>query len=88
VEDSERETLFQTQFGFQPGFPGASGGPITQVGTLYEEGGQALFLSPGVQFFFTNDLKGELGVQVPIMKPEHGWVEELVIHVGVTKYFF
>jgi hypothetical protein len=91
-ESAKREALFSTQVlrpptAGPPGGPG-SGGPATNEAVLTEEGGHTLFLSPGVQVFFTKDLKAELGIQVPIIKPDDGWVEGVVFHVGLVKYFF
>ena len=85
---SRRKQLYQTQWGYQPDRPGWSGGPITHETTVREKGGHTLFLSPGLQVFLTRGLKAEFGVQLPIIRPDDGWVEEAVFHVGLTKYFF
>ena len=87
----ERRQLFQTRFGFRPigGGPGAPvGGPETHETTVSEEGGHTLFLSPGIQIFLSKGLKVELGIKVPIIKPDDGWAEEAVFHFGLTKFFF
>jgi hypothetical protein len=92
ADSAERDVLFQTQLG-QPstfGPPWAStpgGGPQTQEGTLTEEGGHTLFLSPGIQLFLPKGFRAEIGVQFPVIEPDDGWVEEFVFHVGIAKYF-
>lgn len=85
-----REQLFQTRV-LRPTAigPGGStpGGPVNQESMVTEQGGHTLFLSPGVQIFFTEGLKMELGAQIPIIRPDEGWVEEVVFHAGLVKYF-
>ena len=34
------------------------------------------------------ELKAEIGLQVPVIRPDDGWVEEVVLHVGLMRYFF
>lgn len=93
ADSAEKSLLFQTQFG-QPstfGPPWArtpGGGPQTRESTVTEEGGQTLFISPGLHFFLPKGLRAELGVQFPVIKPDDGWVEEVVYHIGIAKYFF
>jgi len=67
------------------GYPGE---PIPYETTVTEKGGHALFLSPGVQVSLTKGLKAELGAQFPLIPPEEGWVEKIVLHVALMKYFF
>ena len=92
---AKRRQLFQTAWGFQgpagPGGPRAPRDPPSQTvfeTTVTEKGGHTLFLSPGFQVFLTKGLKAEIGVQVPVVKPEDGWAEGIVLHVGLTKYLF
>jgi hypothetical protein len=68
--------LYQTRFGFQPsgGRRAPEGGPYTYETTLDDKGTHTLFLSPGIQFFLTKDLKAEFGIQLPIIRPEDGWM--------------
>jgi hypothetical protein len=61
---------------------------VSHESTVTEKGGHTLFLSPGVQVFFTEGLKMELGIQIPIIRPDDGWVEEIVLHAGLVNYFF
>jgi hypothetical protein len=84
VDTAERRQLYQTSFGRPP----SRGGIETRQTTLIEKGGHTLFISPGLQVFLTKGLKAEFGVQLPIIRPEDGWVEEVVFHVGLTRYFF
>jgi len=89
ADSDTRDALFTTRFGFQPG--GRSGlttGPVTEETTIREEGGHTLFFSPGVQVSMTRGLNLELGMQVPIIRPGDGWVEEVVFHAGLIKQFF
>ncbi|MDY6989851.1 MAG: tetratricopeptide repeat protein [Thermodesulfobacteriota bacterium] len=80
-DDAERQQYFQARFGFP-------GGILTREATIKEKGGHNLFISPGVQVTVAKGLKAELGVQIPLMKPKDGWAEELVVHLGLRKYFF
>jgi len=84
ADSATRKQLFQTQLERPPW----AGGPVSHEITVTEEGGHTLFLSPGIQIFFTKELKAELGIQFPIIRPDDGWVEEFVVHVGFVKYFF
>jgi len=84
-----RDAIFQTRFGFQPQAPsGLTPGPVIQETTIREEGGHTLFLSPGVQFSMAGGLNLELGIQIPVVKPDDGWAEDFVVHVGLMKQFF
>jgi tetratricopeptide (TPR) repeat protein len=84
-----RDAIFQTRFGFQPLPPsGLTPGPVIQETKIREEGGHTLFLSPGVQVSMGGGLNLELGMQIPIIKPDEGWVEDFVVHVGLMKQFF
>lgn len=100
---ARRQQLFQTALlrpaviGPQPAIigPGAPptvqarpGGPITQETTLIEKGGHTVFLSPGMQVFLNKSLKAEIGLQIPIVKPSDAFTENLVLHLGLMKYFF
>jgi hypothetical protein len=61
---------------------------VSEESTVTEKVGHTLFLSPGVQVFLTEGLKMELGIQIPIIKPDDGWVEAVVLHAGMVKYLF
>ena len=89
ADSSTRDAIFQTRFGFQPLPPsGLTPGPVIQETKIREEGGHTLFLSPGVQVSMGGGLNLELGMQIPIIKPDEGWVEDFVVHVGLMKQFF
>ena len=91
ADSATREQLFQTQVLRPPtiGRGGTTpGGPVSHESTVTEKGGHTLFLSPGVQVFLTEGLKMELGIQIPVIRPDDGWVEEVVLHAGMVKYFF
>jgi hypothetical protein len=90
-DSATRKVLYQTRLGAPssvgpPWSPGTFG-RITREATLKEEGGHTLFVSPGMQVFFGDTFKFELGVQIPAIRPE-GTVEDFVVHAGLMKYFF
>ena len=89
ADAAKRQQLFQTEFRPAPGGPGAPvGGPETQETVVKEKGGNTLFISPGLQFIITKGLKAEFGVQLPLIKPDDGWAEDFVYHIGLRKDFF
>ena len=89
ADTAEKRQLFQQRWGLRGAGRGASvQGPETQETRMTEEGGHTLLLSPGIQVSLTKGLKAEFGLQVPIIRPEDGWVERIVFHVGLKKYFF
>ncbi len=90
ADTAEHPQFIQRRFGFLPleGQKAPAGGPEYLETTVYEKGGHTLLFSPGVQFNLTKGLKAEFGVQLPIIRPDDGWSEEIVFHVGLTKYFF
>lgn len=92
ADSAERKILYQTQLGqpavFGPPWARTTGGPQVKETTLTEKGGSTLFLSPGLQFFLMKKLKVELGVQIPVVKPDDGWAEEAIFHGGLMYYFF
>lgn len=92
ADTAKRRQLFQTHRGrpstIGPPFDPRPGGPITHETTIMEKGGHTLFLSPGVQVFLTKGLKAEFGIKIPIIQPGDAWAEEVVLHVGLTKYLF
>jgi len=51
--------------------------------TIKEKSGQALFLSPGVQFTLYKDIRVNVGVQIPLIKPDGGWAERFVVNFGL-----
>ncbi len=53
-----------------------------------ESGGSTFFIEPGLQFLVSRGLKVEIGVKVPIVKPDKGWAEDYVLSVGIAKIFF
>ncbi len=89
ADTAEKRQLYQTRWGLRGVGRGASvRGPETRETTITEEGGHTLLLSPGIQVSLTKGLKAEFGLQLPIIRPGDGWVEKIVFHVGLTKYFF
>ena len=88
ADTAEKQQLFQTQFQPQAGPAPFFGGPQTHETTVEEQGGHTLFVSIGLQYFFSKGFKAELGVRFPAVKPDDGWVEDNVFHVGLSKYFF
>jgi hypothetical protein len=92
ADTAERDVLYQTQLGqpavFGPPWARSTGGPQAKETTLTEEGGSTLFLSPGLQFFLMKNLKLELGAQIPVIKPDDGWAEEVIFHGGLMFYLF
>jgi hypothetical protein len=90
VDGAERRVLFSRRLGFRPPpeSPLFPGGPETYETTLTEKGGHTLFFSPGFQLSLAEDLKAELGIQIPIITPDEGWAEGIVFHLGLRKYFF
>lgn len=91
VDSTERKQLIQTQLGRPPwsGPPGSPPfSPETEEIKIREDGGHTLFLSPGLQYFITKNLKAEIGLQVPVVRPDDGWAENVIVHVGLMRYFF
>jgi hypothetical protein len=92
ADSAERTVLYQTQLGqpvvFGPPWARSTGGAEVKETTLTEKGGSTLFLSPGLQFFLMKNIKVELGVQIPVVKPDDGWAEEAIFHGGLMYYFF
>ena len=91
ADGTKRKQFIQTQLGRPP----ESGNPwqrpwrpSTQKVTLKEKGGSTLFFSPGVLYGITDSLRMEIGIQIPVQKPENGWAEDFVLHLGLVKYFF
>lgn len=70
-----------------PSFAPIPGGMESVITEIKEEGGSILFISPSVQFFLDDNLKAEVGLQVPVLKPDNGWAEESVFHVAISKLF-
>ncbi|MDH3348645.1 MAG: tetratricopeptide repeat protein [Desulfobulbaceae bacterium] len=68
-----------------PSFAPVPGGMDSVTTKIEEQGGSILFLSPSVQFFLDDNFKVEVGLQVPIVKPDSGWAEESVFHLGISK---
>jgi hypothetical protein len=89
ADSATRRQVYQTQIGARAIGPrGPAGGIQTFETTITEDGGSTLFLSPGVQVCLSKWLRLELGVQLPIIRPDNAWFEEIVAHFGLTKYFF
>lgn len=59
-------------------------GPVAVESFYTEEGGSTLFLSPGLQFSVTDDVRIEAGVQVPVINDTSGWSENIIYQLGVT----
>jgi len=64
------------------------GGPVPIDTWVTDEGGNSLFVSSALQFFVADGLKLEIGGKVPLVKQENGWIEDYVIHAGLSKSFF
>ena len=67
--------------------PPFAGGEEIVNGTIKEESGHALFLSPGFQFILDKNLRLDVGVQIPLIKPEGGWAENFVLHFGLQGFW-
>ncbi len=67
--------------------PPWQGGPVKFETTLKEESGHTLFLSPGFQFIFYKDIRLNVGVQIPLIKPEGGWAEKFVVNFGIRGFW-
>lgn len=63
---------------------------IKQAGNYWikEYGGSTFFIEPGIQFMVAKGLKLEVGVKVPLIKPDKGWAEDYVLSAGMAKIFF
>jgi len=61
--------------------------PMKFETTLKEESGHTLFLSPGFQFILPKDIRLNVGVQIPLIKPEGGWAEKFVINFGIRGFW-
>jgi hypothetical protein len=89
ADTAEKRQLYQTRWGLRGAGRGASiRGPVTLETRMTEEGGHTLLLSPGVNVSLTKGFDVEFGLQVPLIGPEDGWVEQIVFHVGLKKFFF
>jgi hypothetical protein len=55
--------------------------------TIEEKSGHTLFLSPGFQFILGKDIRLNVGVQIPLIKPEGGWAEKLVVNFGLRGFW-
>ena len=64
------------------------GGPVPVNTWITDEGGNSFYVSPALNFFVAQGLKLEIGGRVPIVKQKHGWIEDYVIHAGLSKRFF
>jgi len=72
-------------FTTQRGLPGAM--PLVISRTLKEESGHTLFLSPGFQFILPKNIRLNVGVQIPVIKPEGGWAEKFVVNFGLRGFW-
>jgi len=59
---------------------------VSYDATLKEKSGYTLFLSPGFQFILYKDVRLNVGVQIPLIKSEGGWVENFVVNFGLTSF--
>jgi hypothetical protein len=89
--NAEQTQLIQRQLGRPPG--GVPPGqppfePTSEEVKIRLDGGHTLFVSPGFQYFITKTLKAEFGLQIPVIKPDDGWAEDVIFHVGIMKYLF
>jgi TPR repeat protein len=67
--------------------PPAMGGIDPLDITIEEKSGHTLFLSPGFQFILGKDIRLNVGVQIPLIKPEGGWAEKLVVNFGLRGFW-
>jgi len=69
------------------GLPPWIGEPEQFDTIIKEESGYTLFLSPGFQFIFYKDIRMNVGVQIPIIKPDGGWAENFVVNFGMKGFW-
>jgi hypothetical protein len=72
-------------FTFRRGQPGME--DLVIYRTIKEESGHTLFLSPGFQFILPKDIRLNVGVQIPVIKPEGGWAEKFVVNFGLRGFW-
>jgi len=71
-----------------PSFDPVTAGTVDVDTTYTDPGGHTLFFSPSLQFKLDTGLKLELGVEIPLKKPYIGMSEDLVYHLGLTKFLY
>ncbi len=91
--DEIRRTQFLTIFQQRPDVVGPEFDPVF-MGTetietqVIDKGGHVLFFSPSLQFELSKGFKIEIGVKIPFLTPDSAVTEDLVYHLGVTKFIF
>ncbi len=68
--------------------PDMRGGMVSEQAWMTEKGGSTFFIEPGVQLMVGRGVKFEVGVKVPVIKPDKGWIEDFVLLAGISKAFF
>ena len=61
--------------------------PMKFETTIKEESGHTLFLSPGWQHILYKDIRLNVGVQIPLIKPEGWWAEKFVVNFGIRGFW-
>jgi len=86
-----RRRFHKVIYKYQPDFIGRDQlpvGPIAVEGYYTAGGGDTLFLSPGIKFTLSKKIKVEFGLQIPIVKDNVGWAEEIIYQLGLTYLSF
>lgn len=68
--------------------PVSRGGMVSGQAWMTEKGGSTFFIEPGVQLMVGRGVKFEVGVKVPVVKPDNSWIEDFVLLAGISKAFF
>ena len=85
--DSFIQPLFVTTMPPPPSTGPMVPDPVRVDFTLQEKSGYTLFLSPGFQFILDKDIRLNVGVQIPLIKPEGGWAEKFVVNFGIRGFW-
>jgi hypothetical protein len=91
--DEIKRTQILTIFQQRPDVTGPAFAPIF-LGTedievqVIDTGGHTLFFSPSMQFELDKGLKLEMGVQIPFIAPEFSATEDMIYHLGITKFIY
>ncbi len=71
-----------------PSFAPIPAGPVIVDTDYTEPGGHTLFISPALKFDVLKGWKFEIGIQIPLLRSDEGWAEDIVLHVGISKTLF